>query len=76
MSSAVLVNGETVPLSRPTPLLTVVQQTMQVPAGREAAPETGVAVAVNAEVVPRNAWSSTMLADGDQVEVLSAVPGG
>jgi sulfur carrier protein len=37
---------------------------------------TGVAVAVNGEVVRRSAWDSTPLADGDQVEVLTAVQGG
>jgi sulfur carrier protein len=36
----------------------------------------GVAVAVNADVVPRSAWASTRLADGDTVEVLHAVQGG
>jgi sulfur carrier protein len=37
---------------------------------------SGVAVAVNGEVVRRSAWDSTPLADGDQVEVLTAVQGG
>ncbi|HEY4461164.1 MAG TPA: sulfur carrier protein ThiS [Streptosporangiaceae bacterium] len=37
---------------------------------------SGVAVAVNGEVVTRSAWASTRLADGDQVEVLTAVQGG
>ncbi len=37
---------------------------------------SGVAVAVNGEVVRRSAWDSTVLADGDQVEVLTAVQGG
>lgn len=36
----------------------------------------GVAVAVNDAVVPRGAWSTTELADGDRVEVLTAVQGG
>jgi len=36
----------------------------------------GIAVAVNGEVVRRGAWESTPLADGDQVEVLTAVQGG
>jgi sulfur carrier protein len=36
----------------------------------------GVAAAVNDEVVRRAAWDSTLLADGDQVEVLTAVQGG
>jgi sulfur carrier protein len=38
--------------------------------------QDGVAVAVNDEVVPRRAWSATALADGDRVEVLTAVQGG
>jgi sulfur carrier protein len=37
---------------------------------------SGVAAAVNGEVVRRGAWASTQLADGDQVEVLTAVQGG
>jgi sulfur carrier protein len=37
---------------------------------------TGVAVAVNGEVVPRGAWSGTALRDGDRVEVLTAAQGG
>jgi sulfur carrier protein len=36
----------------------------------------GVAVAVGGEVVPRTAWSQTRLAEGANVEVLSAVQGG
>ncbi|WP_155346966.1 sulfur carrier protein ThiS [Acrocarpospora pleiomorpha] len=36
----------------------------------------GVAVAVNDEVVRRGAWDATALADGDRVEVLTAVQGG
>jgi sulfur carrier protein len=37
---------------------------------------SGVAAAVNGEVVRRSAWETTKLADGDQVEVLTAVQGG
>ncbi|GAA4042113.1 sulfur carrier protein ThiS [Nonomuraea soli] len=37
---------------------------------------TGVAVAVNDEVVRRGAWESTALDEGDRVEVLTAVQGG
>jgi sulfur carrier protein len=37
---------------------------------------TGVAAAVNGEVVPRRAWPGTVLNDGDQVEVVTAVQGG
>ena len=35
-----------------------------------------VAVAVNADVVPRSSWATTALRDGDAVEVLVAVAGG
>ena len=36
----------------------------------------GVAVAVDAEVVPRSEWDSVELADGQRVEVLGAIQGG
>ncbi|SEG84362.1 sulfur carrier protein [Nonomuraea solani] len=37
---------------------------------------TGVAVALNDEVVIRSAWETTALSDSDRVEVLTAVQGG
>jgi sulfur carrier protein len=40
------------------------------------APERGVAVAVDGQVVPRGDWASTRVSDGQQVEVLRAVQGG
>ena len=40
------------------------------------APENGVAVAVDGEVVPRAEWSTVVLADGARIEVLTAVQGG
>ncbi|WP_086822218.1 sulfur carrier protein ThiS [Allokutzneria sp. NRRL B-24872] len=39
------------------------------------APDSGVAVAVDGDVVPRSQWS-TVLRDGAVVEVLTAVQGG
>jgi sulfur carrier protein len=36
----------------------------------------GVAVAVNAEVVPRTEWETHELTDGARVEVLRAIQGG
>ncbi len=36
----------------------------------------GVAAAVNGAVIRRTAWDTTTLADGDEVEVLTAVQGG
>jgi sulfur carrier protein len=37
---------------------------------------TGVAAAVNGDVVPRGSWAAALLRDGDQVEVVTAVQGG
>lgn len=37
---------------------------------------SGVAAAVNEAVVPRGQWPGTRLADGDRVEILTAVQGG
>ena len=64
--------------------LTVNGETRELPAGFSVAmlvgrltpAVRGVAVAVNGEVVPRSAWDATALADGDQVEVLTAAQGG
>ncbi|MGW7413296.1 sulfur carrier protein ThiS [Streptomyces sp. NPDC054863] len=36
----------------------------------------GVAAALNETVVPRGRWAATALAEGDRVEVLTAVQGG
>jgi sulfur carrier protein len=38
--------------------------------------ETGIAAALNGEVLPRRSWPVTPLADRDQVEVVTAVQGG
>ncbi len=40
------------------------------------APDRGVAVAVDGEVVPRATWPRTALSQGQKVEVLQAVQGG
>ncbi|HEY8980661.1 MAG TPA: sulfur carrier protein ThiS [Streptomyces sp.] len=37
---------------------------------------SGVAAALNETVVPRARWATTALAEGDRVEVLTAVQGG
>lgn len=36
----------------------------------------GVAVALNGAVVPRAAWAATRPADGDTIDILTAVQGG
>ena len=39
-------------------------------------PRRGLAVAVDAEVVPRSQWDARALAEGERVEVLTAIQGG
>jgi sulfur carrier protein len=39
-------------------------------------PDRGVAVAVDAQVVPRGEWGTFVVADGAHVEVVTAVQGG
>jgi sulfur carrier protein len=38
--------------------------------------QSGVAAALNGAVIRRAVWDTTALADGDEVEVLTAVQGG
>ena len=37
---------------------------------------TGIAVAVNGEVVPRGSWGDTTVRPGDRIDVVTAVQGG
>ncbi|MET8243460.1 sulfur carrier protein ThiS [Streptomyces sp. NPDC005202] len=62
------VNGEPRTIAPGTALDTVVKTLTAAP--------SGVAAALNETVVPRAQWSSTALAEGDRVEVLTAVQGG
>jgi sulfur carrier protein len=66
----VLVNGRAAELPDGATVASVVAALDLPAAGR------GVAVAVDAEVVPRGAWDRTALADGARVEVVHAVQGG
>ncbi|MFI1091311.1 sulfur carrier protein ThiS [Streptomyces sp. NPDC020917] len=68
MTITVHVNGEPRALAAPLVLQSLV-------ASLTAAP-SGVAAAVNETVVPRARWAATPLADGDRVEILTAVQGG
>ncbi|MGW0707778.1 sulfur carrier protein ThiS [Streptomyces sp. NPDC002643] len=68
MNVTVLVNGEPRQVASGTGLDTVV---------RTLTPSaSGVAAALNETVVPRARWASTVLSEGDRVEVLTAVQGG
>ncbi|CAM5583237.1 sulfur carrier protein ThiS [Streptomyces coeruleorubidus] len=62
------VNGEPRDVRPGTALDTVVRSLTTSP--------SGVAAALNETVVPRAQWPSTPLAEGDRVEVLTAVQGG
>ncbi len=61
----ITVNGEARPIAGPTTVADLVD-----------ADARGVAVAVNGVVVPRGAHATTPLADGDRVEIVTAVQGG
>jgi sulfur carrier protein len=64
----VMVNGEQIAAG---PVLSLAAAVATLTTAR-----AGVAAAVNGEVVRQADWESTMLADGDEVEVLTAVQGG
>jgi len=64
----VTVNGEPRDLAPGITLADVVSQVTE--------SAKGIAAAVNGEVVPRRAWPDTPLADGAQVEIVTAVQGG
>ncbi|GAA1003953.1 thiamine biosynthesis protein ThiS [Streptomyces sp. F-3] len=68
LSVTISVNGEPRRVAPGTALDTVVRSLTAAP--------SGVAAAVNETVVPRAQWPSTALAEGDRVEVLTAVQGG
>ncbi|WP_106248626.1 sulfur carrier protein ThiS [Allonocardiopsis opalescens] len=64
----VTVNGETREIDAGSSVAEVVALLTSAP--------SGVAVALNGEVVSRGAWERTPLASGDRVDVLTAVQGG
>ena len=64
----ILVNGEAAGVEPGTTVRALLAQL--------GAPDRGVAVAVDAEVIPRGEWESFGLPDGARVEVLTAVQGG
>jgi sulfur carrier protein len=68
--TAVIINGQPRRLPEGATLELAVRQAGAPEGGR------GVAVAVDGEVVPRAEWAGTTLAEGQRVEVLSAVQGG
>jgi sulfur carrier protein len=61
------VNGETVELDPAVTVAGLVEARTD---------QRRVAVARNGEVVPRGEWAATVLAEGDEVEILAAQAGG
>ena len=68
MSLLVKLNGEPRELPDGSTIVQAVAELTAAPAG--------VAAAVNGDVIPRGSWATTLLRDGDQVEVVMAVQGG
>jgi sulfur carrier protein len=68
MSAQVLVNGQ----AREVAAGSTVDQVVAAVTGLD----SGIAVAVNGEVVPRRGWPATPVGDGDQIEIVTAVQGG
>jgi sulfur carrier protein len=66
----VTINGDPREMPAGATVANVIESFPGAPGGR------GVAVAVEGEVVPRSAWTSTELRDGARVEVVVAVQGG
>jgi sulfur carrier protein len=66
----VLLNGSEAELADGATVLTAVESLDLPAAGR------GVAVAVDAEVVPRTQWQTHKLDEGARVEILRAIQGG
>lgn len=68
VSVNVSVNGEPREIPAGTTLGALVASLTRAP--------SGVAAAVNESVVPRGGWDATGLAEGDRIEILTAVQGG
>lgn len=67
-STTIQVNGQPEPLGATT--------IAGLLAAKEMADARGIAVALNGEVVPRDAWPETELCPGDAVEIVRAFQGG
>jgi sulfur carrier protein len=63
------INGEGAPLSAATLVELLTQQGID-------ADGRGIAVALNGQVVPRQAWMQTKLSPGDDVEIVRVRQGG
>jgi len=69
MTETITVNGKLRPLARES--IADIVASLGIDPGRR-----GVAVALNAEVVPRAAWPKTEIKAGDKLEVVRPLAGG
>jgi sulfur carrier protein len=65
----VSLNGEPVSSEAPTLLLFLQERGVDTD-------QRGIAVAINDEVIARAAWEGCTIADGDDIEVITAMQGG
>ncbi len=76
----VTINGETRKLPAGTTLREIISETtgrqLQADGTAVDGQRLGIAVAVDATVIPRSRWSSTRLRDGQNVEIITAMQGG
>jgi sulfur carrier protein len=68
--TSIVLNGERADVADGTTIAELLDTLDVAPQGR------GVAVAVDAEVVPRGEWPRRVVDDGAQVEVVTAIQGG
>jgi len=68
MSVSITVNGEAEHRDADTTVADLVARHRESP--------RGIAVARNEEVVPRSQWATTVVAEGDRFEILTAAQGG
>ena len=63
-------NGESKEFSDGITVETLIQQQTQTDSA------TGIAIAINGQVIRRTQWETTVFSSGDDVEILQAVAGG
>lgn len=78
--TAITLNGRTRVVAEDSTVVDLVAETVGRELGPDGAPldggRLGVAVAVDAVVVPRSRWRRTPVAEGQAVEIITAVQGG
>lgn len=78
--TAITLNGRPHAVAGGTTVVDLVAETVGRPLGPDGTPldgrRLGVAVAVDAAVVPRSRWARTPVAEGQSVEIITAVQGG